>query len=219
VAAGADAQVRPSTKKPKSTHRKIAPKKAPQHKLRALPPKSRASALPKKRKPRVVRPVRPAKTLAPAVVDSFRTIILTTCPPAGEEPEWKGSMREEMAQWLSVRYKRAGITMSGVDCSGFIKTLFRSALSLDLPHSAATQAQMGAPVDTDELTFGDLLFFKAKKRISHVGIYIGNGYFIHSSRTYGVRIDSLFGSPYYTKRYARARRLLAENTEPPVGQE
>jgi lipoprotein Spr len=213
---GASAQVHPQPKTQKSAPRKVAPKKPPQRKISPRKPKTRAAVTPKKRK---VRTASPARTLAPAVVDSFRTIILTTCPPEGDEPMWKGSMREEMARWLAVRYKRAGITMSGVDCSGFIKTLFWSALSLDLPHSAATQARMGAPVDTGELTFGDLLFFKAKKRISHVGVYIGNGYFIHSSRTYGVRIDSLFGSPYYTKRYARARRLYADNAEQAVGQE
>jgi cell wall-associated NlpC family hydrolase len=152
--------------------------------------------------------VRPVRLLAPAVADSFRTIILTTCPE-NEEEAWAAAMREEMARWVSVRYRRAGLSMKGVDCSGFIKTIFRSTLSVDLPHSAASQALLGTPVETEELQFGDLLFFRAKKRISHVGIYLGDGYFVHSSRTFGVRVDSLFGSAYYLKRYARARRLVS----------
>ena len=117
-------------------------------------------------------------------------------------------MREELASWLNVRYRRAGISMKGVDCSGFIKTIFRSAHSLELPHSAALQSSMGTPVGREELRFGDLLFFRARKRISHVGIYIGGGHFVHSSRTFGVRVDSFGGSSYYGRRFARARRML-----------
>jgi cell wall-associated NlpC family hydrolase len=163
--------------------------------------RARSAKKPKKRAQRV------ARVLPPTVVDSFRTIILTTCPE--EEEGWEAPLREELARWVNVRYRRAGTTMSGADCSGFIKTVFRSTLSLELPRSAAAQALLGTPVEKRELRFGDLLFFRAKKRIDHVGIYIGEGYFIHSSRTHGVRIDSLFGSPYYTKRYARARRILS----------
>jgi hypothetical protein len=148
------------------------------------------------------------RILSPALVDSFRTIILTSC--TGEDPEpLEISMREEMTRWLSVRYRRAGISMNGVDCSGFIKTLFGSTLFIDLPHSAAQQSLLGMPVDREELRFGDLIFFRAKKRISHVGIYLGEGYFVHSSRTFGVRVDPLFASRYYTKRFVRARRVAS----------
>ena len=161
------------------------------------------------KKPRAVAKRRPAiKILAPAVVDSFRTIILTSCTDEDPEP-LEVSMREEMTRWLSVRYRRAGISMTGVDCSGFIKTLFRSTLSVDLPRTAAQQSLMGLPVNREELRFGDLIFFRTKKRISHVGIYLGEGYFVHSSRTFGVRVDPLFASKYYRQRFARARRVAS----------
>ena len=148
------------------------------------------------------------KTLSPALVDSFRTIILTSCTDEAPEP-MEISMREEIVRWLNVRYRKAGISMQGVDCSGFIKTLYGNMLSIDLPHSAAQQSLMGLPIDREELRFGDLLFFRAKKRISHAGIYLGEGYFVHSSRTFGVRVDRLFASRYYRQRFARARRIAS----------
>ncbi len=170
--------------------------------------KHQTSASPRPASRRLARRHPAMKTLSPALVDSFRTITLTSCE--GEDPEpLEISMREEMTRWLSVRYRRAGISMKGVDCSGFIKTLFGRTLSIDLPHSAAQQSHMGTPVNREELRFGDLIFFRTRKRISHVGIYLGDGYFVHSSRTFGVRVDPLFASHYYAKRFARARRIAS----------
>jgi cell wall-associated NlpC family hydrolase len=93
------------------------------------------------------------------------------------------------------------------DCSGFTKYLFDHE-GTSLPRTAAEQYQRGMVVTKEGLQPGDLVFFKNtyKRGISHVGIYIGDGQFIHASspRT-GVRVDSL-SKAYYVNHYAGARR-------------
>jgi cell wall-associated NlpC family hydrolase len=86
---------------------------------------------------------------------------------------------------LGIKYKWAGATPErGVDCSGLVQYVF-AKFGIDLPHHAADLARMGAPVakDTSEMKPGDLLVFSAAKsrRISHVGIYVGDGMMVHAS--------------------------------------
>ncbi|CUU37575.1 Cell wall-associated hydrolase, NlpC family [Armatimonadetes bacterium DC] len=109
--------------------------------------------------------------------------------------------------YLGSPYRRGGSSSRGFDCSGFTSYIFRHA-GVHLPHHSAAQARVGKPVPRNQLQPGDLVFFRTRgRRISHVGIYIGNGKFIHASSARGrVRIDSL-NSGYYSKRYAGARRV------------
>lgn len=105
------------------------------------------------------------------------------------------------------RYRRGGASRGGFDCSGFTRYVF-AKYGITLPHSSAAQAKIGKPVPKSELQPGDLVFFQTYRRgISHVGIYIGNGKFVHAS-TYrrGVTVDSL-NSSYYASRYRGARRV------------
>jgi cell wall-associated NlpC family hydrolase len=86
---------------------------------------------------------------------------------------------------LGVRYKWAGATPErGLDCSGFVQYVFKK-LGVDLPHHAATLAKLGASMDKDTsaMQVGDLLVFSKmkSKRISHVGIYVGDGMMVHAS--------------------------------------
>ncbi|HEX6705512.1 MAG TPA: C40 family peptidase [Albitalea sp.] len=115
--------------------------------------------------------------------------------------------------FLGVRYKRGGASeTSGFDCSGFTRHIFETSLGLVLPRRADEQAK--APgliqVKADELKPGDLVFFNTLKRtFSHVGIYIGEGKFIHSPRPGGeVRVEDM-GFKYWRKRFTGARRVEA----------
>jgi cell wall-associated NlpC family hydrolase len=97
----------------------------------------------------------------------------------------RDSIIEHTRNLLGVKYKWAGLNPAkGLDCSGIVKYVF-AKLGVELPHRAAELAKMGDPItkDTAAMQPGDLLVFGKGKRISHVGIYVGDGMMIHASST------------------------------------
>ncbi|MDE2247334.1 MAG: C40 family peptidase [Xanthomonadaceae bacterium] len=108
-----------------------------------------------------------------------------------------------------VRYVRGGHDPStGFDCSGFVRYVFSHAIGLQLPSNSASQFLAGLKVKRADMKPGDLVFFRTRgrHRISHVGIYIANGRFIHSPTTgKSVEISSL-DDGYWAKRFAGAKR-------------
>lgn len=97
----------------------------------------------------------------------------------------------------------------GLDCSGFVRHVYKESAGLELPHSAKQISQDGSKISKDALQPGDLIFFNTmKKPFSHVGIYAGDGKFVHSSssRTKQVTISSLT-ERYWSQRYNGARRI------------
>jgi cell wall-associated NlpC family hydrolase len=111
-------------------------------------------------------------------------------------------------QFVDVRYRLGGRAPStGFDCSGFVHYVFAQVLGIDLPQNSVGQYEVGKKIARTEMMTGDLVFFKTHgKRISHVGIYLGDGRFIHSPTTgERVRVDNL-SSQYWAHRFAGARR-------------
>lgn len=111
---------------------------------------------------------------------------------------------------IGIAYKFGGSTpMRGLDCSGFIRYIFKQSLRLNMPRTAAEQAHVGIPIKKQELQAGDLVFFNTRGRVnSHVGLYLGEDKFIHAPRTgKQIEIDSLKSS-YWAKRYNGARRII-----------
>jgi cell wall-associated NlpC family hydrolase len=107
-----------------------------------------------------------------------------------------------------IRYRRGGrLPATGFDCSGFVHYVFAHALNIDLPDNSASQFQSGTKIARNEMQTGDLVFFHMHgKRISHVGIYLGDGRFIHSPTTgERVRVDVL-DKAYWLRRFAGAKR-------------
>ncbi|WP_157670592.1 C40 family peptidase [Chitinibacter sp. GC72] len=98
---------------------------------------------------------------------------------------------------------------AGLDCSGLVKYVYKNALQVDLPRTAADMAQAGRTIDRADLRPGDLVFFNTLGRpFSHVGIYMGDGNFIHAPSSKGkVRIESMSNS-YFASRFEGARSLL-----------
>lgn len=109
---------------------------------------------------------------------------------------------------IGVPYKWAGASPKGFDCSGLVMYAF-GAHGITLPHNSRSMYALGTAVAKADLQPGDLVFFfgSNKNVINHVGIYIGNGEFIHSSSSKGVTITSL-DSSYYVNHYYGAKRIL-----------
>ena len=111
-------------------------------------------------------------------------------------------------QYMGVPYVWGGTSPSGFDCSGFVQYVLK-ACGYSVNRTASAQLENGTPVSYSDLKPGDLVFFErtynTSKPASHVGIYIGNGQFIHAA-TGGVMISSL-SSSYYASRYTTARRV------------
>ncbi|MGN7875661.1 Cell wall-associated hydrolase, NlpC family [Mitsuaria sp. PDC51] len=112
--------------------------------------------------------------------------------------------------FLGVPYKRGGNSVSnGFDCSGFTRHIFEMSVGLVLPRRADEQAKLSSlvPIKKEDLKPGDLVFFNTMRAtFSHVGIYVGEGKFIHSPRVGGaVRVEDM-REAYWAKRFTGARR-------------
>lgn len=134
--------------------------------------------------------------------------------------EWSNAAQEVLMSALSltgVKYKFGGNSPeTGFDCSGFVRYVFQQAANLTLPHGARAISQLGQSVTTDQLQPGDLVFFNTlKSAFSHVGIYVGEGRFIHApSSGGGIHIVNMNDS-YWAKRFNGARRLPV-SAQPPA---
>ena len=117
--------------------------------------------------------------------------------------------------FLGVPYRRGGNTVeTGFDCSGFVKAMYEQTLGKILPRKAEQQAAATEKIDRADLQPGDLVFFNTMRRaFSHVGIYIGEGKFVHSPKPGSeVRVDNMAGS-YWSRRFDGARRVTTAAPE------
>jgi cell wall-associated NlpC family hydrolase len=139
-----------------------------------------------------------------------------TAPPAPPAPSARPSQpqRNDVTLYamglLDTRYSRGGRgPATGFDCSGLVSHVFQEAIGLRVQGSSAELGKKARPVAPDQLLPGDLVFFNTLgARHSHVGVYVGDGRFVHASnpRT-GVRIDQL-SNRYYAQRFEGAGTLL-----------
>jgi len=113
-------------------------------------------------------------------------------------------------RFLGVPYVFGGTSTSGFDCSGFVQHVF-AGLGIGLPRTADAQYDVGRPAVGGPRA-GDLVFFDTYGGVSHVGIYLGSGQFVHASSSHGVMVSHLSDS-YWAARYVGARRMLAARTK------
>ena len=110
--------------------------------------------------------------------------------------------------FVGTPYKLGGETKAGIDCSGLVLQVYKQYAGFKLPHNTKKLYQLVKHVDKDDLVYGDLVFFSdGWFSVSHVGIYIEDGKFVHSMNGFGVILSSL-DEDYYKKRYRGARRVI-----------
>jgi hypothetical protein len=112
-------------------------------------------------------------------------------------------------EWWAVRYRYGGTTMRGVDCSSYTGQLLYTVYAVSIPRTAREQYAATSRVKRDELKEGDLVFFNTRGGISHVGVYLSDGYFTHSSCSKGVTISNL-NEAYYSKKFISGGRVVEQ---------
>ena len=114
----------------------------------------------------------------------------------------------EAAEWLGTPYRNGGQSRRGTDCSGFVRQVYKAAYGIDLPRSTDQQVDATRRVRRRKLREGDLVFFhgRKKRRVSHVGIYLKDGKFIHASTSRGVMVSRL-SEDYWDEHWMRGGRV------------
>lgn len=114
----------------------------------------------------------------------------------------------EISTWLGVPYRYSGLSRRGIDCSGFTCLVFQNVYSRKIPRSTSGLEKATQSISRSKLKTGDLVFFATgrTKKISHVGIYLKEGYFAHASTSKGVIISHL-DEKYYKRKWKRGGRL------------
>lgn len=119
---------------------------------------------------------------------------------------------EFIEDWVDTKYRYGGSTKSGIDCSGFSGMLFKEVYQKKLPRMASEQYKACEKINKEELTEGDLVFFNTRGGVSHVGVYLMNDFFIHSSTKEGVVISNL-NENYYHRRFIGGGRFVSDDQE------
>ncbi|MES1923906.1 NlpC/P60 family protein [Salinisphaera sp. T31B1] len=127
---------------------------------------------------------------------------------SGSDSAIEDALHDFYRQWQGVPYRYGGRGTDGIDCSSFVRQTMGAIESLDLPRTTYEQAERGEPIDRSELSPGDLVFFKTGGSGRHVGVYVGNGRFMHASTSKGVTISRL-DNIYWRNHYWQSRRVTA----------
>ncbi len=139
---------------------------------------------------------------------------LPSPPDARERPVHSPIRAEAVLQALlalGIEYHPGGRSpVTGFDCSGLVAHVYREAYGMRLPHNARAQSEAGRAVSLAEIEAGDLLFYDTQSRpFSHVGIYLGDGRFVHAPKAGArVRVERM-ENPYWIQRFNGARRVHA----------
>ncbi|NBC17761.1 MAG: hypothetical protein GVY18_10650 [Bacteroidetes bacterium] len=123
--------------------------------------------------------------------------------------EVEQQVRSAAAAWDGTPHRWGGTSRRGVDCSGLVQAIFAERFDVELPRTTREQARQGQKVRASRRAPGDLVFFKTAPKTRHVGIYLGDGEFVHASSSSGVTVSRLNGA-YWQRTYWMSRRILSE---------
>jgi cell wall-associated NlpC family hydrolase len=113
----------------------------------------------------------------------------------------------EYQKYKGIPYKYGGTTKRGFDCSGFVNAVYFNAFNIDLPRTTTLMSKEGEKKSKSNLKSGDLVFFRPSRKYMHIGIYVGDGQFMHSSTSKGI-IKSKLNNLYWKNKYRFSRRIL-----------
>lgn len=162
----------------------------------------------------------PTLTLAssePIISGDVEVIVYGSYMSAGYNPqEIKNQVEWNAKSFLGTRYVWGATGPDTFDCSGFTQWVYRE-VGIHIPRVSRDQARIGSYVNFHQLKRGDMVFFDTKKRkdgtVSHVGIYLGNGNFIHaSSNAHQVVINNFADESFYRERFMWGRRVIQDDT-------
>lgn len=122
------------------------------------------------------------------------------------------TLYEDIEKWWATRYRYGGTSEKGIDCSAYTGTLLSDVYGINLPRTAMAQYAESERIERDDLQEGDLVFFNTGRGISHVGLYLGNGYFTHSGSSTGVTISHL-DETYWSRKYRGGGRIVPAVSE------
>lgn len=129
-------------------------------------------------------------------------------PLSKGEQEARASLVSELNQWRGTPYRLGGDSRQGIDCSAFVQQTFKDQFRIALPRTTSQQMRVGTEINRGEpLLVGDLLFFRIGYVGKHVGIYLGEGEFMHASTQDGVTVSDL-NDLYWKKTFWRTRRVI-----------
>lgn len=121
------------------------------------------------------------------------------------------TLQDQFTEWRGTPHRMGGTDRSGIDCSALVRHIFSTYFGVDLPRASRDQSKEGVSVSRSDLKPGDLVFFKSGPTGRHVGIYVADGKFLHTSSMIGVTISSL-DEKYWSKRFVAARRMPGMET-------
>jgi lipoprotein Spr len=116
------------------------------------------------------------------------------------------ALYEEIEKWWDTRYRYGGTGERGIDCSAYTGTLLADVYGLNVSRTARAQYAESEKIDKENLKEGDLVFFNTRRGVSHVGLYLGNGYFTHAGSSTGVTISNLEES-YWSRKFLAGGRI------------
>lgn len=119
----------------------------------------------------------------------------------------RAALLAQHEHWVGTPYRLGGTGYNGIDCSALVQSVFNDTFHLQLPRSTSEMVREGIPVAREALEVGDLVFFRPPGPYNHVGIYVGDGSFLHASTSQGVMLSELDNS-YWRRHFWQARRTL-----------
>lgn len=127
--------------------------------------------------------------------------------------EIENRIRDEYRRWKGTQHRLGGAGNRGIDCSGFVREVYKNVFNIDLPRTTNAQVKQGRPILFNALQPGDLVFFNPLSYPRHVGIFLSESEFVHASKNKGVTLSKI-DKYYWRKYYWTARRILPASKHP-----